>query len=175
MDGCPRGLSARRFAAAAGALGSQAANSAWLERQGGGAAAAVLDDRGDRAGEEDARALRALQQQAALGHLINHPPPGQEASVFFDICPLPASALAARPRLGSLIPSLAAGAGQEPGRSGGGWFRRSAAPRGGYEEEGEEVRWVPLVVAARALQEGGRPVELFVDYGVDPLGLGYQP
>ena len=43
VDGCPRGLSGRRFAAAAGALGSGDANAAWLERQGGVSAAAGLD------------------------------------------------------------------------------------------------------------------------------------
>lgn len=105
---------------------------------------------GQQRAELDGRlGCEALLRQAALGHMLNHGP-AAAANAAFDMCPLPA---ALPPSLQRYVPSLSVGGRGE-----------------------EEVRWVPLVTARTALgATAGSPVELLVDYGINPLSLGFRP
>ena len=169
VDGRPRGFSARRFlgsAAEAAEGGGPAVNSCWVE--GAWASSGAFGEAAVGAGCCGALPSRpssgsqtaALLQQAALGHLVNHPPPDGAASLAFDVCIAPPSLDA---ELLSLLPSL-------PFQAREGWAHTRPAPE-------RPPRWVPLLVALRTLQADAwtDPLELFVEYGADPLALGFQP
>lgn len=151
VDGHPRGLSAGRFlgAAAEAAERGLAVNTSWVQ------------DGNDGHGllATDAGSGPLMMQQAALGHLANHPPAHIPVALQFDACPVPQGLPA---HLLWWIPSL-------PCHAGGGWF--------GTHPRSEQQRWVPLLVAQRELCAGAQsgPVELFVNYNADPLSLGFHP
>ena len=154
VDGQPFGLSARRFRAEAAeaAAAGLPLNAAWLAPGEEMAAGAQDEDEFPlppalQAGPcQPPAMLGELLHQAALGHLVNHPPPDTPPNCSFDICPVPSSLPA---HLLRFVPSLRHNATRDPG-----------------------VRWVPLITTLAPLAPGD---EALCDYGASPLSLGFQP
>lgn len=138
---------------AGAAAGTTAASPAWENCSGGEAGRGVAEV---QVNEGEGSVLRFLQQQAALGHLANHPPPGSPPTLAYDICPLPPGL---PPHLLHFVPNL------DFGGAGGGAAKAASGIGTG--------RWVVVLRAAEEVQFG--VPELFMSYGRDPLSLGYTP
>ena len=157
VDGQPTGLSARLFeeAAAAARRSGDAVNDAWLEHADAEEAVAAPCSAAEAAGSES-----ALLLAASLGNRLNHGT-GSTAQATFEMVPLPRIP---SPALRRFLPALGAVAGR-PHR---GAFAGGSGP--------EPACWVPLLQARTALcvAPGDPPLELLVDYGANPLQLGYE-
>lgn len=102
-------------------------------------------------GQQQQEPATTALQQAALGQRFNHQ---AGAPTIFDLCPFPSHL---PDTLLRFVPSLL------------------ASPDSGGGSAG--VRWVPLVLAQAdfSAPPDGSPLELYVDYGTDPLHIGFQP
>ncbi len=186
VDGRPDALSATRFAAAAQEvleLGGQV-NSAWLcpcaPSASASAAAASgwpapgLGPAAEQQGADGA--LQFLLRQAALGHLLNHPPPHTTPSVTYDLCPLPGDLPGHLMRYAPSLNFVGRRAAARPGPPGAGTWRMVVVLRAVKDlHAGGVGNSSGLAGRQEDAEDCEEPVELFMDYGRDPLSLGYTP
>lgn len=195
VDGKPDGVSGQLFAASAleASLRNSPVNTAWLrlkqrlQHDSSPHSTPLVSNNSDRLldvtlGQPNMHsgqphAMEQVQQQAAMGHLVNHPPPGHGPNVEFQVCPLPSNL---PHHLQHFIPTIA----HQPGL-----VQHSIAEVGLFGGRGRATRntlgggcgtrWAVVLRAVQKMSAGeggdGGALELFADYGTDPFGLGYSP
>jgi hypothetical protein len=146
-DGRPDGISAQLFRAHSERVRANKGmevNSCWLEEE--------EEEEGEGGREGEKKEGRRLEGCLALGHLINDPKGSEyEANVVFKATRLTAdsSPPSLPPSLLPLLPSLSASG------------------------DNQVERVVVVVVAMGGMEGGKEGKELFVNYGQDPLSVGY--